>query len=202
MKDTKETNAIAITTNGALSIWRLKTIHISFLLCPIHPIVQFVSVANVQYPYEYQRFLNGIKLLDFDLGWMLSASCVVNIDFHDRLLFATIGPIVVLLLLAMTYYIAARRNRQSEGAVQNVQHKHLSAVILLTFFVYSNASSILFQTFACEHLEDGELYLHADYRIKCDSAKHEKAPSIRCYHDNHVHIGHSGLLRHALIKKS
>ena len=175
MKDTKETNAFAIATNGAIrKNWHLKTTLISFLLCPIHPVVQFVSVANVQYHHEYQRFLNGIKLLDFDLGWMLSASCVVNIDFHDRLLVATIGPIVVILLLATTYYIAARRNRQSEGAVQNVQHKHLSAVILLTFFVYSNVSSTLFQTFACEYLEDGELYLRADYRIECDSAMHEK----------------------------
>ena len=174
MKATKETNAFAIATNGTLSIWRLKTSLIPFLLCPIHLVVQFVSVANVQYPYEYQRFLNGMKLLDFDLGWMLSASCVVNIDFHDRLLFATIGPIVVISLLAMTYYVAARMNRQSEGAVQNVQHKHLSAVLLLTFLVYSNVSSILFQTFAYEHTEGGELYLRADYRIECDSAKHEK----------------------------
>ena len=152
----------------------IKTSLISFLLCPIHPGVQFVSVANVQYTYEYQWFLDGVKLLDFDLGWMLSASCVVNIDFHDRLLFATIGPIVVILSLAMTYYIAARRNRQSQGALQSVQHKHLSAVLLLTFFVYSNVSSMLFQTFACEHLEDGKLYLRADYRIECDSATHKK----------------------------
>ena len=152
----------------------IKTSLISFLLCPILPVVQFVSVANVQYPYEYQRFLDGVKLLDFDLGWMLSASCVVNIDFHDRLLFATIGPIVVIVLLGMTYYIAARRNRQSQGALQSVQHKHLSAVLLLTFFVYSNVSSMLFQNFACEHLEDGKLYLRADYRIECDSATHKK----------------------------
>ena len=138
------------------------------------PVVQFVSVANVQYPYEYQRFLDGVKLLDFDLGWMLSVSCVVDIDFHDRLLFATIGPIIVILMLAMTYYIAVRRDHRSEGAVQNVQHKHLSAVLLLTFFVYSNVSSMLFQTFACEHLEDEQFYLRADYRIECDSAKHEK----------------------------
>ena len=133
-----------------------------------------MSVANVQYPYEYQRFLDVVKLIDFDLGWMLSTSCVVDIDFHDRLLFATIGPIAVVLLLAMTYYVTARRNRQSEGAIQNIQHKHLSAVLLLTFFVYSNVSSIILQTFACEHLEDGKFYLRADYRIECDAEKHEK----------------------------
>ena len=143
-------------------------------MCPVDFVAQFVSVANVQYPHEYQRFLDGVKLLDVDLGWMLSASCVVDIDFHDRLLFATIGPIAMIMLLGMTYYIAARRNRQSQEAVQNVQQKHLSAVLLLTFFVYSNVSSTLFQTFSCEHLEDEKFYLRADYRIECDSAKHEK----------------------------
>ena len=132
-----------------------------------------MSVANIHYPHDYQLFLDGVKLLDFDLGWMLSASCVVDIDFHVRLLFATIGPIVVILLLGVTYYIAARRNHRSEEAVQIVQHKHLSAVLLLTFFVYTNVSSILFQSFACDHLEDGKFYLRADYRIECDSAKHE-----------------------------
>ena len=133
-----------------------------------------MSAANVQYPHDYQRFLDGVRLFEFDFGWMLSASCLVDIDFHNRVLFATIGPMVVILLLGMTYYIAARRNYQSEGAVQNVQQRHLSAVLLLTFLVYSNVSSILFQAFACEHLEDGKFYLRADYRIECDSAKHEK----------------------------
>ena len=133
-----------------------------------------MSVANVQYQHEYQRFLDGVKLLDTDLGWMLAASCVVDIDFHGRLIFTTISPIVVIMLLGMTYNIAARRNRQSEGAAQNVQQKHLSAVLLLTFFVFSNVSSMLFQTFACEHLEDERFYLRADYRIECDSTKPEK----------------------------
>ena len=174
MKATKETNTVFAIATSTVSIWQLKTSLTSFLLRPTHPVVQFVSVANVQYPHEYQRFLDGVKLLDFDLGWMLSVSCVVDIDFHDQLLFATIGPMVVILLLAMTYYIAVRRDHRSEGAVQSVQHKHLSAVLLLTFFVYSNVSSMLFQTFSCEHLEDEQFYLRADYRIQCNSAKHEK----------------------------
>ena len=46
-------------------------------------------------------------------------------------------------------------------------------MLLLIFLVYSSVSSILFQTFACEHLEDGKLYLRADYRIEYDSAKQE-----------------------------
>ena len=133
------------------------------------PSSQFVLVANVQYPHVYQVFLDGVKLFDFDLGWMLSASCLVHYDFHSRLLFTTVGPVVFIVLLGMTYKVTERRNRQSLARVRHVQHKHLSAVLLLTFFLYANVSSILFQTFSCEHLENGKFYLRADYLIECDS---------------------------------
>ena len=71
----------------------------------------------------------------------------------------------------MTHKIAERRNRQSLARVRHVQHKHLSAVLLLTFFVYANVSSIFFQTFSRENLENGKFHLRADYRIECDSTK-------------------------------
>ena len=135
--------------------------------------IQFASVANVTYPNVYQRFLDGINVLNFDLAWILSAGCIVDLDFHDRLLFSTIGPIGIVALLTMTYAIAVRRNRESESSLESARHKHLSVLLFLTFLVYSSVSSILFQTFACEHLDDGKYYLRADYRIKCDSVKHE-----------------------------
>ncbi|CAM9834064.1 unnamed protein product, partial [Sphacelaria rigidula] len=52
------------------------------------------------------------------------------------------------------------------------RRKHLSMVIFLTFLVYSSVSSILFQMFSCEDLDDGKNYLRADYRIECDSPRH------------------------------
>ncbi|CAM9426869.1 unnamed protein product [Sphacelaria rigidula] len=45
-------------------------------------------------------------------------------------------------------------------------------VIFLTFLVYSSVSSILFQMFSCERLDDEKFYLRADYRIECDSPRH------------------------------
>ena len=133
---------------------------------------QFASVANVTYPNVYQRFLDGVKVLEFDLSWILSVSCVVKLDFHDRLLFATLGPIAVVVMLGMTYTVAAAQNRRSDAALSNVRHKHVSAALLLAFLVYSSVSSILFQTFSCESLDDGKTYLRADYRIHCDSQTH------------------------------
>ena len=134
--------------------------------------VQFTSVANVTYPDTYQRFVDGVDIFNFDLGWTMSTGCLITFDFHDRLLVSTIGPIVVVMVLGITYTIAVSRYRRSEEVLQNVRHKHMSTVLVLTFMVYSSASSLVFQMFDCEHLEDGNYYLRADYRIQCDSSKH------------------------------
>ncbi|CAM9207691.1 unnamed protein product [Laminaria digitata] len=134
---------------------------------------QFTSVANVTYPDVYQRFLGGLDVFNFDLSWVLSAGCAIDADFHDRLLMSTIGPIIALLFLGGTYAAATRINRGEAEPLQVIWNRHVSMVLLLTFFVYSSVSSTLFKTFACEKLEDGKNYLRADYRLECDSSKHK-----------------------------
>ena len=93
-------------------------------------------------------------------------------NFYDRLLLATIAPIVVLGLLACTYVIAKIRNRGSELALRRVKHKHLSAALFVAFFVYSSVSYTVFQTFACDELDDHIKYLRADYDLICTTDKH------------------------------
>lgn len=111
--------------------------------------------------------------MSFDLGWVLSAGCFAAVDFHDRLLAATIGPIALLCLIGGTYLVAMRRNSSSPQAIGAVRRKHASAVLLLAFFVYSSVSATVFRMFACESLDDGFTYLRADYAILCDSTKHK-----------------------------
>ncbi|CAM9560824.1 unnamed protein product [Ascophyllum nodosum] len=50
----------------------------------------------------------------------------------------------------------------------------MSMALWITFFVYSSASSVVFQMFSCENLNDGESYLRADYSILCSSSKHQR----------------------------
>lgn len=134
---------------------------------------QFASVANVTFPSVYQKFLDGIDVLNFELSWVVSAGCFLEVDFHDRLLWTTVGPAVIMCLLGMTYAIAIQRNRGlPEIALRNARDKHLSMALLVTFLVYSSASSVVFQMFACDTLDDGNRYLRADYTILCDSPKH------------------------------
>lgn len=135
---------------------------------------QFDSVANVTYPGAYGRFLDAVSaMVNLDVSMVLSAGCIVNTNFHDRLLVSTLGPIIALGLLGVTYFVALRRNSHSHDALQSVLRKHFSVTLLITFLVYSSVSSTVFRMFACETLDDGIIYLRADYSIECDSRKHE-----------------------------
>ena len=103
----------------------------------------------------------------------MSVGCFLEVDFHDRLLWTTIAPVVALGFLGGTYAVALYKFRGSTQVnQQNIRHKHVSMALLVTFLVYSSVSSVVFQMFACEHLDDGKRYLMADYIIDCDSAKH------------------------------
>ncbi|CAN0498735.1 unnamed protein product, partial [Scytosiphon promiscuus] len=107
---------------------------------------------------------------------MLAAGCLwSDIDFHDRLLLSTLGPLIFVGFLAMTYWGAMRRNSagRQTASPETIRHRHQMALLLLTFLVYSSVSSTVFQTFACETLDDGVEYLRADYRIHCTDAKHK-----------------------------
>lgn len=131
-------------------------------------------MANVTYPDVYQRFLNSVDILNFDLGWVLSTGCMVTVDYHDRLLLSTILPIVVIIVLGGTYAVTISWHRGSEQARHNIRRKHMSIVLLVTFLVYASVSSLAFQMFDCDYLDDGKYYLRADYRISCDSTKHQR----------------------------
>lgn len=136
--------------------------------------MQFASVANVTYPGVYQTFLSTVDIINLDIGFVMSAGCLwLGIDFHDRLIADTIGPLMILGVIGMTYVISLRTNYGSHDRVrEKIRNKHLSAVLWLLFLVYSSVSSTVFRMFACDPLDDGERYLRADYRILCTGAKH------------------------------
>lgn len=55
-----------------------------------------------------------------------------------------------------------------------MRRKHLAAVLYLAFVVYSPVSYKIFQTFACDDLDDGQTYLRADYSLICSTTRHRR----------------------------
>lgn len=129
-------------------------------------------MVNVVYPDVYERFLSVLNLVNMNLGIILSVSCVVETNFYSRLIFATMGPLVVLGALAATYTVSRSRNQHSPAGMQAAKHKHLSIALFIMLVVYSSVSFNIFQTFFCETLDDGTDYLRADYSLTCSEDLH------------------------------
>lgn len=113
-----------------------------------------------------------IDLVNCDLGFIVSFACIYDTNFYDRLLMATLGPVVVLFALGCTYIVALRRNRASEEAVATVKNRHLSVGLFVIFVVYATVSHTILETFVCDTLDDGNSYLRADYSLTCSTARH------------------------------
>lgn len=112
------------------------------------------------------------------MGWILSAGCIVDTTFHDRLLIATVGPVVLLCVVLMSYFAAKRRlplnDRQGRAHAKGV---HASIVLWVSLLIYASVSTTTFQTFACDVVqgdfsEPARAFLRADHRINCNTVKH------------------------------
>lgn len=129
-------------------------------------------MVDVVFPDIYERFLSVLSLVNFDLGIILSVSCILDTNFYGRLFFATIGPLVVFGALAVTYAVSKARNRRSRAGLQAARSKHVSVALFIMFVIYSSVSFNIFQAFACETLDDGVEYLRADYSLTCSTGAH------------------------------
>ena len=125
------------------------------------------------YPDAYEAFLSKLAAINLDIGFILSNLCIMKTDFYDKLLLATVGPLVVISAVSATSYITRRRRRNTSRSGPLVIRKHLATVLFILFFIYSSVSFTIFQTFFCEHLDDGNAYLRADYSVKCWTEKHD-----------------------------
>lgn len=99
----------------------------------------FSSITGVQFPASYSVLLSWIKVLNFDLGYILSASCILpSVNFYHSVLATTIGLLGVAAGLVLTYRVA--KDRAGTGAAgliatNDAWSRHVAAGLLTTFLV-------------------------------------------------------------------
>ena len=114
----------------------------------------------------------SMEVFSFDVGWLISTGCYMETNFYHRLVAVTAVPFVITGLLAVTYTVASRRHRGDEEMLTAVTRRHTSAFILMAFFLYATISSTVFETFVCDELDDGRMFLRVDHRLECNSETH------------------------------
>ncbi|CAM9298394.1 unnamed protein product, partial [Laminaria digitata] len=121
--------------------------------------------------------LAWVNIANFDIGDLFSASCLLpSVNFYQRLLAATLTPLLLAGGLVLTYRMAKRRAGIGSTAViasRAAWSRHVAAGLLLTFLVFTSASTAAFKTFACDDgIGEGKSYLRADYSLSCKSNLH------------------------------
>ncbi|CAN0512970.1 unnamed protein product, partial [Scytosiphon promiscuus] len=105
---------------------------------------------------------------------MLSAGCLIDTDFYYSLLVSTIGPLVAAGLVLLSRAATLRRcPAGDQDRRSKTERRHASAMFWISFLVYSTSSATIFQTFACDDLDDGTSFLRVDHSVQCYTPKHE-----------------------------
>lgn len=122
------------------------------------------------YPKEYQIVLEFINVFNFNLDVVLSPGCLLHVDFYDYLLLATLGPIMVAVMVLTLYAVKTTMR----GAVDTgrLVLTHGKILLWVSLVVYSAASTFVFQTFACDVLDSGVSFLRADHSLECYTPNH------------------------------
>ena len=126
------------------------------------------------YPDEYADFLSRLTLINLNFGFLVSYGCLMETDFFDRLLLTTLAPLVVLGVLAASYSAVKAWITSSQSSLSMIRNIYLSTALFIMFFVYSSVSFTVFQTFACDTLDNGIAYLRADYSLTCFTKRHDR----------------------------
>ncbi|KAG5188745.1 hypothetical protein JKP88DRAFT_177684 [Tribonema minus] len=149
-----------------------------FSLCSVLPppqlVAGFLEVTGLQLAPTFENFIHKLAILpNLSFAW----GCVYNATFYEKLLAMTLGPLVAVALLGCSWLWAVAREHRlrrvagadaARAARLKALRKHWTAFLALTFLVYGTVSSIIFQTFACDYMQELDTYyLRADYSIQC-----------------------------------
>jgi hypothetical protein len=139
-------------------------------------LTQFIAISGTQYPSIYANCIKWFNVVNLDTSWLLSAGCILHVNFYDKLLLTTLAPVVIALIISVIHCRARYICYKKTDLVDVLAHakaKHLSVFLTFTFLKYSTVSTVVFQTFACDYLKDTkESWSRADYSISCDTDTH------------------------------
>jgi hypothetical protein len=149
----------------------------------IQTLTQFINITGLKLPALYEKYLRWLSLINLDMKWLLSAGCIVSLDFYGKLLTTTLLPICVIAVLGLIH-LRVRYKHQTyrctttaalhDNSLNKAIAKHSRALLAFTFLIFSPVSTVVFQTFACDYLAGtNNSWLHADYSISCDSDRYK-----------------------------
>ena len=124
------------------------------------------SNSSDGYPSSAATFAAGLGVSNFDLASFAPVGCLFPAaTFYDALLFKTLVPLIVIVLLwipSIKQRITGTRSTTSEQFAARWS-------IALLEFVVSSVSTIVVQTYLCDTFDNGE-FLRQELVLSCEAS--------------------------------
>ncbi len=109
---------------------------------------------------------------------VLPFNCIVETNFHSRLIMMTVSPMICLALIFMYYRLRLAFVLKTQNAEDDKKNDWkalcIRIAILFVLTIFPPVSTTIFQTFNYdERLGDGSAYLKADYSIEYKDEQHQ-----------------------------
>jgi len=135
------------------------------------------TIYPVQLPLMFTSFWGSFNFLSFDLS-VVPLNCVLDSNFHDRLVFTTVAPLATTFGIFLTWLSLRQRLLLAGGdnlraSISALTSKAIRLAVMVLFTVFPMVSTTVFQTFQYDRrLKDGSAYLVADYSILQNDPSH------------------------------
>ena len=134
---------------------------------------QYEHVLQVRFPPVFEQFGRWVSsVANLDALKLVSFGCIVKTDYHLKLLYSTLTPIILSLLIFLYY----RLNLPHLGGDEKFHHLDTCMAFFLaqTYLIFASVSTTLFKTFQCDRYgDDSKFYLVEDHQVDCNSPKHK-----------------------------
>lgn len=120
---------------------------------------------RITLPEHFSRLLASLSFYQIDVP----LDCIFPINFHIRLVYKTMVPLLLCVSLYLLSLYAKRRGNEE------LQLSAIDWLFTVIFLAYPSCSSVVFATFSCLGFDDGTSYLSADLSIDCQTPIHSLA---------------------------
>jgi hypothetical protein len=134
---------------------------------------QYGTILVVRFPAVFTNFTRAFSsIFNLDFLNIFSVGCVVEMDYHTRLVIQTLLPLIIYVCIFIYYKIRSLSAAQEKKA--RMRDNCLTLALAISYLVFASVSTTIFQAFGAHQFGDDKTYwLTVD-------------PSVDYYSDSHT----------------
>ncbi len=130
------------------------------------------STLGLTFPPPFKDLLNMLSVVQLDLMY-LPVGCVAEFSFFEKLIFSTISPMILIVVIALAYFVRAHFAADDVHVRQSIYAVHFKMGLLVAFIVYPTASKTIFEMLRpCLEFDASRPYLEADLGQVCGTPEY------------------------------